>query len=241
MNCFAHLMGIKQRTMGRVMRWAARHGGVAQFHHPTGAVGHVAGWIMGRRSSNVARNRWAVRLLDVQPTDRVIELGCGPGVAIGAIATRATRGLVVGVDHSQVMIRQARRRNRAAVRAGRVRLIHTPVESLSTSDGPFNAALAVNTVGMWPDPVARLRELARLLRPGGRIALVSQPRCPGATAATSAAAAAELAGLLPEAGFEHLRTEILDLDPPVACVLGQVEAIDDAERVARPAVDGQPR
>jgi len=227
-------MGMKQRVLGRIMHWWGRHGGLAQFHHPTGAVGHVAGWIMGRRSSNVARNRWAVELLDVQPTDRVIELGCGPGVAIAALATRAVRGLVVGVDHSQVMIGQARRRNRAAIRAGRVRLIHTPVERLSISDGPFDAALAVNTVGMWADPTARLRELARLLRPGGRVALVSQPRCPGATAATSAAAADELAGLLTEAGFEHLRTELLDLDPPAACVLGYLAPADDAEVVARP-------
>src|SRR5919197_4447250 len=224
-------MDIKQRALGRVMQWWARHGGLAQFHRPTGAVGHVAGWIMGRRSSNVARNRWAVRLLDVQPTDRVIELGFGPGVAIAALATRATRGLVVGVDHSQVMVRQARRRNRAAVRAGRVRLIHAPVERLSTGDGPFDAALAVNTVGMWADPTARLRELARLLRPGGRIAVVSQPRRPGATAATSAAAANELAGLLTEAGFEHPRTEKPDPDPPAACVLGHMAPADDAELV----------
>lgn len=228
-------MGIKQTVLDRIIQWWGLHaGGVAQFHHPTGAVGQVAGWVMGRRSSNVARNRWAVQLLDVQPTELVVELGCGPGVAIAVLATRATRGLVVGVDHSQVMIRQARRRNKVAVRAGRVRLIHTPVESLSISDGPFDAALAVNTVGMWPDPTARLRELRRLLRPCGRIALVSQPRCLGATAATSAAAANELAGLLTEAGFEHLRTEMLDLDPPAACVLGHVTPADDAELTARP-------
>jgi len=227
-------MGIKHRALDRIMQWWGAHGGVAQFHHPTGAVGYVAGWIMARRSSNVARNRWAVQLLDVQPTDRVIELGCGPGVAVATLATRAVRGLVVGVDHSQVMIRQARRRNRAAIRAGRVSLIHTPVEGLSISDGPFNAALAVNTVGMWPDPTARLRELARLLQPGGRIALVSQPRCPGATAATSAAAANMLAGMLIDARFEHLRTEMLDLDPPAACVLARVPAADDAELVAPP-------
>ncbi|WP_410671891.1 class I SAM-dependent methyltransferase [Amycolatopsis sp. cmx-4-68] len=215
-------MGMKERVLSSALKWWGRHGGLAQFHRPTGAAGHLAGWIMGHRSSNVARNRWAAGLLDVQPADRVLELGCGPGVALAALAARASRGTVVGVDHSPVMIRQARRRNRAAVRAGRVRLVHAPVEHLPAGEGPFDAALAVNTVGMWPDAPARLREVAGLLRPGGRIALVSQPRCAGASAATSAAAAAELSGLLTEAGFVGLRTEQLGLDPPVACVLAVV-------------------
>lgn len=216
-------MDIKQRALETVMRWWARHGGLAQFHRPTGAAGRVTGWVMASRPSNVARSRWAVRLLDIGPADRVIEFGCGPGVAIAAIAARAPQGLVVGVDHSQVMIRQAHRRNRAAILAGRVHLVHTTVERLSVT-GPFDAALAVNTVGMWPDATARLREVAGLLRPGGRIAVVSQPRCPGATAATSAAAADELAGLLTEAGFGRLRTAMLDLDPPAACVIGRVDS-----------------
>jgi SAM-dependent methyltransferase len=205
-------MGMKQRLLLSAVR---------QFHNPTGAGGHVAGWVMGRRSSNVQRNQWAVELLDVQLTERVLELGCGPGVAVAAITRRAARGRVVGVDHSQVMIRQARRRNLAAVRAGRVRLVHAPVERLQLTDGPFDAALAVNNVGLWPEPTARLREVGRLLRPGGRIALVSQPRCPGATAATSAAAADTLAAQLTDAGFEQVRIETLELDPPAVCVLAR--------------------
>jgi ubiquinone/menaquinone biosynthesis C-methylase UbiE len=204
-------MDIRHRLLRRAVR---------QFHHPSGPGGHLAGWVMGRRSSNVKRNQWAVELLDIRAGDRVIELGCGPGVAIAALARRAGQGLVVGVDHSEVMIRQSRRRNAAAVRAGRVRLIHAPVEAVHVSDAPFDAALAVNTVGIWPDPIARLREIGALLRPGGRIALVSQPRCPGATAATSAAAADELAAMLSQAGFEDLRIKTLELDPPAACVLG---------------------
>lgn len=195
------------------------HGVIRQFHDPTGPGGHVVGWVMGRRSSNLQRNRWAVELLDIAPTDHVIELGCGPGVAVAALAGRAARGLVVGVDHSAVMIGQARRRNTVAIRAGRVRLIHAPVERLHAMAGPFDAALAVNTVGMWPEPTARLQEVGRMLRPGGRIALVSQPRCPGATAATSAAAADEMGRLLSEAGFGDLCIETLDLDPPAVCVL----------------------
>jgi protein-L-isoaspartate O-methyltransferase len=99
-------------VLDRINEWWGPRVGLAQFHHPTGLGGHLAGWIMSRRPSNVARNRWAVQLLEVQPSERVIELGCGPGVAVAALATRAVRGLVVGVDHSQVMIRQARRRNR---------------------------------------------------------------------------------------------------------------------------------
>lgn len=222
------LMEIRERVLDRINQYWGPRGGLAQFHHPTGAGGHVAGWIMSWRPSNVARSRWAVQVLDVQPDDRVIEFGCGPGVAIAALAAQAARGFVVGVDHSQVMIRQARRRNRAAIKAGRVRLIHAPVESLAMNDGQFDAALAVNTVGMWPEPISRLRELARLLWPGGRIALVSQPRCPGASAVPSAAA--ELAGLLIEAGVEHLRTEMLDLDSPAACVLGRVAQTSATEQ-----------
>ncbi|MGW0805208.1 hypothetical protein [Nonomuraea sp. NPDC002799] len=65
----------------------------------------------------------------------------------------------------------------------------------------------------------RLRELRRLLRPAGRIALVSQPRCPGATRDTTARAAQELQDLLTQVGFTRLRVETLELDPPVACVL----------------------
>jgi SAM-dependent methyltransferase len=215
-------VGIKQRLFRSVVR---------QFHDPTGPGGHVAGWIMGRRSSNVQRSRWAVDLLHIQPTDRVIELGCGPGVAIAALASTATRGQVVGVDHSEVMIGQARRRNAAAIRAGRVRLIHAPVERLpQVTDGLFDAALAVNTVGFWPEPAARLRDIGRLLRPGGRIALVSQPRCPGASEASSAKAAKELAALLLDAGFEDLRCETLNLDPPAACILGTVALAPSARR-----------
>lgn len=205
-------MSLKTRLLRRTVR---------QFHSPAGLAGHVVGWIMSRRASNVRRSRWAVGLLDVQPADRVLELGCGPGVAIAALASRAIDGLVVGVDHSAVMIRQAGRRNAAAVRAGRVRLVHAGVERMAVAGGPFDAALAVNNASMWPEPVARLREIGQLVRPGGRIALVSQPRFPGADAAASAAAAKELAVLLTDAGYEDLRFEMLDLDPPVACVLAR--------------------
>jgi SAM-dependent methyltransferase len=192
---------------------------VRQAHHPRGIAGWAIGRMFAHRPSNRRRNIWAVSLLDVRPTDRVLEIGFGPGIAIAELAARATRGHVFGVDHSQAMVRQAARRNAAAVRAGRVHLTRASVERLPSFGGPLDAVLAVNSMGFWPDPVERLGELRRLLRPGGRIALVSQPRCPGATRETTVRAARELQDSLTEAGFTGLRVETLDLAPPVACVL----------------------
>ncbi|MGA4992379.1 class I SAM-dependent methyltransferase [Nonomuraea bangladeshensis] len=192
---------------------------VSQAHRPRGVVGWANGWMFAHRPSNRKRNIWAVSLLDVRPTDRVLEVGFGPGVAIAEFAARATRGQVFGIDHSRAMVRRAARRNAAAVRARRVHLTCAPVERLPSFGDPLDAILAVNSVGFWPEPVERLGELRRLLRPSGRIALVSQPRCPGATRDTTARAAQELQDLLTRAGFTNLRVETLELDPPVACVL----------------------
>jgi ubiquinone/menaquinone biosynthesis C-methylase UbiE len=192
---------------------------VNQFGHPRGIAGRLAGWVMAHRQSNRQRNRWAVSQLDVQPTDRVLEVGFGPGIAIAELAGRATRGQVYGIDHSDVMVRLASRRNAAAIRADRVHLAHGSVNDLPSFDQPLDAILAVNSIGFWSDPVERLGELRQLLRPAGRIALVSQPRSPGASRDTTARAAAELQELLGRAGFTQIRTETLDLDPPVACVL----------------------
>nr|WP_101790110.1 methyltransferase domain-containing protein [Nonomuraea indica] len=75
-------------------------------------------------------------------------------------------------------------------------LTHASVEQLPSFGDPLDAILAVKSVGFWPDPVERLGELRRLLRPAGRIALVSQPRRPGATRDTTARAAQELQDML---------------------------------------------
>ena len=60
------------------------------------------------------------------------------------------------------------------------------------------------------------------MRPGGRIAIVSQPRCPGATGETTEAAGREIATHLTAAGFTGIRSDMLALKPPVVCVLGEV-------------------
>jgi SAM-dependent methyltransferase len=198
---------------------ALDHDVIGQAHHPRGAAGCVTAWEMAHRPSNRQRSGWVVSLLGVQPADQVLEIGFGPGLAVAALV-RAGAGHVYGIDHSGVMLRQASRRNAAAIRAGRVTLIRASVDQLPPAfGGPFDAILAVNSLGFWPAPAQRLAELRRRLAPGGRIAIASQPRCPGATADTSRSAAREIEDLLRGAGFTHLSTQTLGLSPPVACVL----------------------
>jgi SAM-dependent methyltransferase len=133
----------------------------------------------------------------------------------------ATDGFVLGIDHSEVMVRQAAVRNRAAVEQGRVDLRLGSALDLRDFSEMFDKALAVNNFGMWPEPEARLKDLRGALRPGGRVAIVSQPRCLGASAETTECVGEETAGRLRDAGFISLQRETLNLRPPVACVLAE--------------------
>jgi SAM-dependent methyltransferase len=201
-------------------RQRIRRGVVRQFGRPRGLPGYLVGWVMAHRSSNRRRSFWVVSLLGVQATDRVLEIGFGPGIAIEALSRAANRGLVYGIDHSEVMLRMATKRNAAAIRAGRVHLVRGSVENLAWLEAPLDAILAINSLGFWPEPISRLKELQTKLRTGGRIAIASQPRCPGATLETSELVAQEIKAMLNEAGFSELRIETLPLSPPVVCVLG---------------------
>jgi ubiquinone/menaquinone biosynthesis C-methylase UbiE len=182
---------------------------------------------MTLRPSNRKRNRWAADLLAIEPGDHVLEIGFGPGLAVRDLARRVGGGKVSGIDHSDVMVRQATARNRAAIEDGRVELRRGSARNLGDYDHAFDKVLSVNNFGMWPQPDECLKQLHHAMRPGGLVAIVSQPRTPGADAATTERAGDEIAEQLSEAGFVNLRTETLPLSPPVACVLAETPTEKD--------------
>jgi ubiquinone/menaquinone biosynthesis C-methylase UbiE len=189
----------------------------AQFWRPTGLWGSAAGLLMAHRPSNRRRNAWAVSLLDVRRDDRVLELGFGPGLAIRELSRIVAEGYVCGIDHSELMLRWARRRNAEGLRRGVVDLRLGSVDELPAFDALFDKILAVNAMVFGSEPVARLAELRRLLRPGGLIAVAHQPRNPGATDETSAAKGREIAVGLIRARFTEVWLETMRLKPAVVC------------------------
>jgi SAM-dependent methyltransferase len=167
-----------------------------QFARPTGWLGRLAGRLMAKSDAD---DRWIVKLLDVQPDDRVLDVGCGPGVAVDLIAQRVSAGIVRGVDPSVVMLRQAARRNRAAIQAGRVELRRGSAASVPYPDGHFTRVCTLHTLYFWPSIEAGLREIRRVLAPGGRLVIAVRTRH-------------EEAGILDPSRYGYSDAQLTDLE-----------------------------
>jgi SAM-dependent methyltransferase len=153
--------------------WKTRF--AAQFDWPRGLGGRLAGVLMARL--NGPANRWVVDLLEVGPGDRMLDIGCGPGLAVALAAARVGEGLAAGIDRSQVVIAQARRRNRRAIRRGIVCLHVASAQALPFPDRRFNKACSINALSSAPAALpAALREVRRVLTDDARFVIVLRTR-----------------------------------------------------------------
>jgi ubiquinone/menaquinone biosynthesis C-methylase UbiE len=193
----------------------------SQFGRPNGFWGIITGKIMACTPSNKDRIHWTISLLDINPDDRLLEIGYGPGFAIELLSKIAFNGFVAGVDHSEVMVRQASKRNDRAIRDGRVELRLGSTSDLPKFNDHFDKIITINSIHFWDEPIDCLKKLRELLRPGGLIAVTLQPRSRSATDATTKEIGKEVAMNLERAGFTQIRLEIKKTKPvSVACALG---------------------
>lgn len=209
---------------------AARQWLVGQFRQPRGPAGWLAGTIMANRPSNRRRNEWTVDLLELEPWHRVLEIGCGPGLALEACAKRLTEGRVVGLDHSTLMIGQARRRlaalvaaRRGGIAAGRAELRLGGLADLPVQEQRFDRVFSVNLVPFLPDldqAFKRLKEL--VIADGGLLATTFQPRSRPATRAKALEMADRIETAMHATGFVGIERHELPLAPaPAICVIGR--------------------
>jgi ubiquinone/menaquinone biosynthesis C-methylase UbiE len=121
------------------------------------------------------RLRKIVDELDIQPGDRVLEIGCGHGVAAGYVCERLEGGRLTAVDRSQKMIDAARRRNAHHVEAGRAEFLVAELEHLELGERRFDKIFAVR-VGLFHREPERARTLvAPWLAPAGTLTSVFDP------------------------------------------------------------------
>nr|WP_282449572.1 class I SAM-dependent methyltransferase [Roseibium sp. CAU 1639] len=155
---------------------------------------------MAHRASNIGRNRWTVELLSLAPGAHVLEIGCGPGVGLGAVLASVPDCRVTGLDHSELMIRQAARRHAAALTADRLELWQGTLESLPHG-AAFDAVFSCNVLQFVTERQALLAEVKTRLKPGGTFATTYQPRGQCASAEEGRAWIGQFAEDLCMAGF----------------------------------------
>ena len=120
------------------------------------------------------RNTWAVDVVDPRPGDRILEIGCGPGVAAALVCERlGLDGRLTAIDRSATAIARAGARLAGHLAAGRAVLEQTDLAHLTAPPDAFDTAFAVNVNVFWTGPAeAELAVLRSVLRPGGVVHLV---------------------------------------------------------------------
>lgn len=139
---------------------------------PAGWFGRLLVWLMNIEHSRLTD--WGLRHISVGRHYAVLDVGCGGGRTVHKLAAIAAEGKVYGIDLSEESIRVARGVNQGLIEAGRVEIRRGSVSSLPFSDRTFDLVTAVETLYFWPDLVAGMREILRVLKPGGNLVVIAE-------------------------------------------------------------------
>jgi ubiquinone/menaquinone biosynthesis C-methylase UbiE len=195
-----------------------------QFSNPSGLLGKFIGNRMAK--GNVYDAQWTISLLDIRPNHRLLEIGFGPGVSTQMASEKASKGFVAGIDHSWTMVQSASQRNADAIQSGRMELKEGDVTSLPYPDQSFDIAYSLHSIYFWQNPVNCLKEIKRVLKPGGLLAITIQPKHKWKQNVDAEVMTLyfgkDIASLFSDAGYRNIRVEVPPPDDKVflECILG---------------------
>jgi ubiquinone/menaquinone biosynthesis C-methylase UbiE len=145
---------------------------VNQCQKPTGWLGRFVLRNMNSRHSKVTD--WGLSHIAIEKHDTILDVGCGGGRTVSKLAAVASQGRVYGVDHSRESVAVANRTNRQWIDVARVEIREGSVSQLPFSEDVFDLVTAVETHFWWPDLPAGMREVLRVLKPGGTLIIIAE-------------------------------------------------------------------
>jgi SAM-dependent methyltransferase len=190
-------------------------------------------WAEAGRGEEMEQHHWPIveptlELMNLQPSDGVLDVGCGTGWLCRKIASRAPQGRVVGIDVSDTMLERARH---ASAGNSNVTFLAGAVDKIPWQDNFFNKVISVESAYYWPDPERGLREIFRVLSHRGSAWILinyyrDNPHCHHwgtlLSVPTHLLAASEWAELFQKAGFNSVtHRRIPDPSPTPAVYTGR--------------------
>ena len=192
----------------------------SQCARPKGALGRVMLSFMNH--THAPLTNWGLKLVDVQDGWTMLDVGCGGGFTIRRLLKRSKDAKVYGIDISEESVAKAKKVN-AEVLDKQVFVTLGSAEKLPYEDGKFNLVTAVETVYFWPNLPNCLQEVRRVLKSGGKFAILvevvdSDSKWTSVVEGMTAYSPEDLKKLLDEAGFTQ--TEIHRKKPAYATIIG---------------------
>jgi ubiquinone/menaquinone biosynthesis C-methylase UbiE len=117
---------------------------------------------------------WGLAHLSIEKDYVILDVGCGGGRTIKKLAASASQGKVYGIDYSEASVAATKNANARWIGLGRVEVRLASVSQLPFSDNTFDLVTAIETHFWWPDSPAGMREILRVLKPGGKLILVAE-------------------------------------------------------------------
>lgn len=151
---------------------AGENGAMNQCKRPSGWLGRFTLWRMNKSHSKLTD--WGLQHVAIGRHDSILDVGCGGGRTVGKLAAIASEGRIYGVDYSEESVAATKRNNAELVTAGRVEVRQGPVSELPFGDRMFDLVTGIETHFWWPDIAAGMREILRVLKPGGTLILIAE-------------------------------------------------------------------
>jgi ubiquinone/menaquinone biosynthesis C-methylase UbiE len=145
---------------------------VSQCQKPSGLLGRFTLWRMNASHSKLTD--WGLAHTSVEKHYTILDVGCGGGRTVSKLATMATQGKVYGVDYSEESVAATKQINAQSMESGSVEVRLGSVSRLPFPDGMFDLITAVETHFWWPNLSTDMREIFRVLKPGGKLILIAE-------------------------------------------------------------------
>jgi len=145
---------------------------VHQCQKPSGWLGRFLVWNMNSRHSKLTD--WGLSHVPIRAGDIILDVGCGGGRTVSKLAAFASEGKVYGIDYSDVSVAMAKKLNARAIDQRRVEIRAGSVSELPFNDAMFDLVTAVETHFWWPDLPLGVREIRRVLKPGGIVIIIAE-------------------------------------------------------------------